>query len=379
MNIQTTYAIMYLEINLFSVILVAIIGIRTAGLTKMVAQRNFAMSICAEIVFFLSDTMYVLMAEGFLPYSNAGVMMLKSVYFFSTALMCFYWFLYFEHLQGSSLVMNRKYVRILAVLVVIMAALLIVNVFSGILFYVDKDGVYRRGPFFVLQYVLSYIYVLITCGRALVGFLHEKEEERKRLLLSLVLFPIAPALAGILQFVYPQLPVACGVLSLATLIMYLGWMEQMISIDPLTRLNNRKQLTYQYEQWARNPGKTMQLVIVDANRFKHINDTYGHLEGDAALVRIAEALRRGCTGLKSRASIGRYGGDEFIILLRGGEDIEALCNQIDSCLENLNKEAGAGYDLTVCYGVAKADRFVPLKELVERADDMLYERKRTLH
>jgi hypothetical protein len=151
MNIQTTYAIMYLEINLFSVILVAIIGIRTAGLTKMVAQRNFAMSICAEIVFFLSDTLYVLMAEGFLPYSNAGVMMLKSVYFFSTALMCFYWFLYFEHLQGSSLVMNRKYVRILAVLVVIIAALLIINVFSGILFYVDKDGVYRRGPFFVLQ------------------------------------------------------------------------------------------------------------------------------------------------------------------------------------------------------------------------------------
>ncbi len=376
MNAQMTYAVMYLEINVFSVILVAIIGMKTAGLSKMVAQRNFAMSISAEIVFFLSDMFCVLMAGGLLPYSRAGIMVLKTVYFFSTALMCFFWFLYFEHMKEGEFVKSRRNVRMLSALVIVMAALLVVNLFTGILFYIDADNVYRRGPLFILQYILPYSYVLVSCVRSVAGYFHEKDRERKSLLLSLALFPIAPAIAGILQFVYPQLPVACGVLSIATLIMFLNWVDRMISVDPLTRLNNRKQLVHYYEQWAKNPSSRMQLVIIDANHFKKINDNYGHLEGDAALVRIADALRLSCETLRSRANIGRYGGDEFIIFVRGEEDVQDLCRKIDENLYRLNKDAGVPYELTVCYGAAKADRSVSLHNMVAEADKMLYEKKK---
>ena len=64
MDIETAYAILYLEINIVAVVLVGIIRHKTKGLTKMVAQRNFTMSINAEIVFFLSDTLYVMMKCG---------------------------------------------------------------------------------------------------------------------------------------------------------------------------------------------------------------------------------------------------------------------------------------------------------------------------
>ena len=60
MDYATTYTFMYLEINLMAIILVAIILYKTQGISKMVAQRNFAMSIYSAIVFFASDTVFVL-------------------------------------------------------------------------------------------------------------------------------------------------------------------------------------------------------------------------------------------------------------------------------------------------------------------------------
>ena len=74
MDIQTIYALLYLEINLVAVFLIGIIRHRTAGLSKMVAQRNFSMAINAQTVFFLSDTFYVMMLYGLIPYSPAAAM-----------------------------------------------------------------------------------------------------------------------------------------------------------------------------------------------------------------------------------------------------------------------------------------------------------------
>ena len=92
MGNDLNYTLMYLKINLFSIVLVALIHYKTGGLTKKVAQRNFAMAIDAEMIFFLSDTMCVTMYNGLFTYIPALVFFFKTVYFLSTSLMCFYWF-----------------------------------------------------------------------------------------------------------------------------------------------------------------------------------------------------------------------------------------------------------------------------------------------
>ena len=198
MSMQTLYGLLYLEINLAASLLVLFIRIKTIGISRMVSQRNFSMAIDAEIVFFLSDTVAVLIVYGLLPFSRFGLMAAKTVYFFSTALMCFFWFIYFEHMQGSAFVADRKKVLLSSCLVWVLAVLLIVNLFTGIFFYLDEDNVYRRGPLFVVQYILAYIYVFIACGHAFFGLRKEKSLSRRRLLRSLALFPVAPAIAGIL-------------------------------------------------------------------------------------------------------------------------------------------------------------------------------------
>ena len=377
-----TYAILYLEINIISVLLVGIIRYKTLGLTKMVAQRNFSVALDSTIVFSLSDTFYVMMKCGILPFTRIGVMTAKELYFFSTTLMCFFWFMYFEYMQDSPFVKNRKRVLIASAFVWVMGILLVVNLFSGVLFYVDDAGQYQRGPLFIIQYFLSYTYVFFSSLRALIGLIRKDSRAQKEILLSLVLFPVAPAMAGIIQFIRPELPLACIAVSISALIMYLNWLDQMISMDPLTHLSNRKRLSYSYEHGMHDlgEGKAMFLMIIDANGFKQINDTYGHIQGDAALVRIADALRLSCSELHCRTNIARYGGDEFVVLVWADDDavVYGLRKRIHENLKQLNGREGVPYQLTVSIGVAKASRGLSIKARVDEADRELYEEKAQL-
>jgi diguanylate cyclase (GGDEF)-like protein len=215
-----------------------------------------------------------------------------------------------------------------------------------------------------------------------LGIFDKEKFAKRKQLIMLSLFPVAPAGAGILQFIYPQLPLACAALSLSTLLMYIEWTEQVISVDPLTKLNNRKQLAYRFESWTHTPDtQDLYLLMVDANRFKHINDTYGHLEGDTALIRIADALRLGCRDYAGKSSISRYGGDEFVVLAwadrkNGDQEIRNLIESIHGHLKRLNSDANSPYDLTVCIGMAKVTEQSVLKDVIEEADAQLYDQKR---
>ena len=78
---QITYGILYLEINLVSVIITAIILIKTTGLSRMASQRHFEMAIFSEIIFFLSDTIFVMMYRApLLPYNSFLILLMKNIY-----------------------------------------------------------------------------------------------------------------------------------------------------------------------------------------------------------------------------------------------------------------------------------------------------------
>ena len=382
MEPNTLYGLLYLEINLMAVTLILVIRHKSEGISKMVAQRNFRITIDAQILFFLSDTAYVLMKCGFIPASPVFIMIAKTLYFFSTALMCYFWFIYFEYLQDSPFTKNRRSILLASNLVLVTGILLFINLFTGILFYVDSAGLYQRGPLFAIQYLLSYIYVLTTCFRALLGVFNPKLLAKRNLLISLALFPLVPAGAGIFQFIYPELPLACAALSIATLLLYLNWMDEVISVDPLTQLNNRKQMTVQYDIWHKSADHNpIWLMIIDANHFKQINDRFGHIEGDAALVRIASAIRLACRNFAIPIHISRYGGDEFIALIKtnSAEMVRLFAERIQEELQLQNEEAHAPYQVTVSTGWARDNEKNTLEQLIASADKQMYLEKEKVH
>ena len=377
------YAILYLEINIFSLVLIGIILLKTRGLSQMVAQSNFAMSIIAEMVFFVSDTLFVLVNEGVLPGGKPVMMACKEVYFLATAAMCFFWFIYFEYLRETRFVKRRRYVLYSTSILWLMVIALLANLFNHSLFYIDESGVYRRGPFFILTYILSYSYVLIAFIRVMINLKRDAEATNKDLLIRLAFFPLFPGISGVLQFIYPRLPIACATISITTLYLYLTWVDQLISLDPLTGLNNRKQLTHTFNNLSKSheDQDKIRLYLIDVNHFKQINDTYGHLQGDNALKIIAEALKATCKGANRGTVIARYGGDEFVILVSENNNDETidLKERIKEKLKELSEKKSVPFELTVSVGSACSDNGDSLKDLILKADKAMYMEKKKYH
>ncbi|MFH7564323.1 GGDEF domain-containing protein [Oceanimonas smirnovii] len=150
--------------------------------------------------------------------------------------------------------------------------------------------------------------------------------------------------------------------------------------DPLTRLMNRRLFLRQLEQVQQEqPGKPFTLILFDLDKFKRINDEYGHLMGDEVLVRVATTLG---DIFGSEAIMARYGGEEFMVLLpdtpleQGLRQAETLRLAVESQpVENpLGEEE---ITVTLSAGVVQGDHHSELQQLLNRADEALYEAKRS--
>ena len=113
-------------------------------------------------------------------------------------------------------------------------------------------------------------------------------------------------------------------------------LEQMTNHDSLTSLYNRiyaeNQIEFEFNK-AKRYGNIFSIVFFDIDRFKKINDTYGHLAGDEVLIKISETVKN---QLRSSDILGRYGGEEFLILLpeTNLESASALSQRVRHKIEN---------------------------------------------
>ena len=118
------------------------------------------------------------------------------------------------------------------------------------------------------------------------------------------------------------------------------------------------------------------LVFFDINSFKTINDTYGHQEGDAALIAFAEQMKM---TFRDSDVIARLGGDEFVVLLTNTtiDLAKELIERFQTSITTYNKEAARGYDITFSTGTVEVDTFQPkpIDFLLSQADSLMYQHK----
>jgi diguanylate cyclase (GGDEF)-like protein len=156
--------------------------------------------------------------------------------------------------------------------------------------------------------------------------------------------------------------------------------EAMARVDALTGLFNRRHLMDALDLARKRHSRTRQafsIVIVDIDHFKNINDTYGHLQGDAVLREVAIALQR---TLRACDLCARYGGEEFVLLLELTRADEAR-----ACAERLRllvaQHRFAGFDadvsVTISLGVAEFADAERIDQCIARADAALYRAKRS--
>ncbi len=109
------------------------------------------------------------------------------------------------------------------------------------------------------------------------------------------------------------------------------------------------------------------MLFLDLDRFKAVNDTLGHAAGDALLKQVAEAAPR---ELRAIDTFGRFGGEEFLIILPGTEREGAL-----AAAERVRAATEAGARVTISAGVATHQKGEDVSALLQRADQALYQAK----
>ncbi|MEH6616295.1 MAG: GGDEF domain-containing protein [Porticoccus sp.] len=151
------------------------------------------------------------------------------------------------------------------------------------------------------------------------------------------------------------------------------------TIDPLTNLLNRRKLLesiFTARKKAEQLHQGLAILIFDLDRFKRVNDTYGHISGDKVLKSFAAILTK---NLRSTDIIGRFGGEEFLVCLPDtpveaaltlAERIRMACEQ--ASVQTSNKDI---ISFTTCVGVTTAEQGEDIEVLLERVDVALYKAK----
>ncbi|MEM5503691.1 diguanylate cyclase domain-containing protein [Shewanella frigidimarina] len=149
--------------------------------------------------------------------------------------------------------------------------------------------------------------------------------------------------------------------------------------DPLTELPNRALLFGRLQTslgLARREGSHLSLLFIDIDGFKHVNDSYGHLVGDKLLKNIAQRLRD-C--VRKSDTVGRFGGDEFVVVLNGIDSFDnvlVITENIRVQLEKTYQFDDLNLQLSPSIGVARyPDNGDDEQQLLQYADQAMYRAK----
>lgn len=187
-----------------------------------------------------------------------------------------------------------------------------------------------------------------------------------------------------MHFTYLTLPAGYMTMSMFVILMMASdisaKMKHLAVHDQLTGLLNRRGFNEYGEKafaTARRDGTPLSVIMTDIDRFKYINDKFGHAAGDTALAHFAKLVDE---NHRSTDVVARVGGEEFAMLLPGTELRDALaladqlCNKIGDTPMDLTS---VGLPMTASFGVAAiSERDTVLDDMVRRADRALYRSKR---
>ena len=154
---------------------------------------------------------------------------------------------------------------------------------------------------------------------------------------------------------------------------YIRSLQMLVSVDSLTKLNNRGQIDRYMDNIRYSEDESCYVCMIDIDRFKEINDRYGHAEGDRALTMIADALRKTADEAAFPVFLGRYGGDEVVMIVRSAD--EAAMDGLISSFREILKETSSGllYKLEASVGYdSLRNNDDAIEACLKRADKRLY-------
>lgn len=275
-----------------------------------------------------------------------------------------------------------KYRKLACIPIIVCFVLCVASVCgTGWTFYISPEGVYTRGPLYMIPSIIDFFFITLgayyslKCKKAAV-FSNDKNRFG-----SIAIFPIPMYAMAIVQIFLPAgIPTAqFGVLA-GMIILYGSNQNNRITRDHLTNLPNRiafeKILQKKIERYDSDSYNKLYILAGDLNDFKKINDTYGHPEGDKALMVAGRVLEMNL--FSDNGVVARTGGDEFMAVIDAYEDasVNSIIRSIDKDLRTCSKDEK--YLLSMSIGVYRYEEGTSFSDAIRIADEKLYKMKKAL-
>ena len=351
-------------------ILISAIILALSIATKNLETKNryFNCMVALQIICYIFDFFFILGYFQILkpPVGGYFIRYAKMIYYISASFSAFCWFMYIEILMGAKFSSTRKKRLLIGIPIIISTITTII-----ISIITDLDKIIGNPLVSVSLMYIPSAYTIFAFIFAVILAVRAKTRSAKIKFIQLSIYPWVLMTSAILQVYIPQIPIICLTSVLLILTLYISKTQSQVSTDALTGINNRSALVRYIGEY--NQYNTTYVLMIDVDKFKLINDNFGHVEGDKALIVLANALKTSLINIKEKSFLARYGGDEFIIILSSNEEFD-----VDSIVENIHNEitlthsVTKKYKLSVSIGYSKFGKGDSILNVIEDADEKMY-------
>jgi len=367
----------YAEVNAGCIVILLLLLYSIKRLpTPQVKYELFQTLVLWHIVYFISDSVWALVNDATIPKNTFTVLAVNYFNAIILPVVAYNCFMFAEISTRPE--MTRKQIDRLQnkwrIPIIVQFVALLISFWIAPDFWLDD----RLEPIGFYYFILSFLPLIYWMAGTVRGLLRTRTMlNRANLGTYLIVASYTPGVlvAGGAQILFAlTTPIFCFWCTAIILFAYLHMQNQLISTDSLTMLNNRNRL-HDYLHQPREE-KDSFVIMVDVDHFKQINDTYGHAEGDRALIIVSQALKKACERLGSSMFLCRYGGDEFLMIAQT-EVPDDVVKEVRNCLQEEVSKGARSYKIEASMGFARWDgNPESFKESMINADKRMYEDKR---
>ncbi|MDR3130949.1 MAG: GGDEF domain-containing protein [Treponema sp.] len=335
-------------------------------------QRRLFLALVILIFIAIVCDFFFFAFEG-VPGGTIHVLMIAvlTVYYIFQVAAYYFIFIFIDYLVYNDKARTKKVLYIVKSITALHLIILILNYRFHFYFSISQDNFFIREELYAIRLIVSYfpavffIYEFIAAPRKFY-----------RIHIYLICFFVVITGAGAaIDIILNSGSLIWPCLSSALLYSYFFIIRTDSKIDALTGIGNRYAFNEFITNLSRQTAKqSYSIVMIDMDRFKAINDTLGHLEGDNALRDMAAIIKG---SLRSNDFAARYGGDEFVVAARADSDINRIMERIQSAISSQNSKNLRPYKIEISYGIGvfttKCDQSI--EAFLAYIDSQMYKHK----
>ena len=381
LEIRIMYVQYDIDIIAILILIVVLVNNKKNSGDSIVKQWLFRALIVTDILLLFFD-MFMLIIYA-MPGSTVNILLniLQSFFFAACSLFCFFWALFCLIRPGVKY--KDRHMILLCLPFLALVVCLFINYSNGMIFRITPENTYERGAFFHITSLCTYSYVIFS----IVQVIFNKRGFSKKEYYPYLIVPLFPMVMGVVQLMFQiEVLMVWPSVAVSVLIVQLYVLDEKLSIDHLTGLYNRKYLDTYIEDLLNinrinGQGKNKHIfaaLMLDLDNFKVINDTYGHVEGDNALIAASKLLSH---SVRKGDFVSRYGGDEFLIILDQctKNTPGRVIKRIEDNVSILNEEHKLPYDIefSIGYRVFSNLEGLTSEKIFSSIDELMYKNKQS--